>query len=333
MKKGLLIIAVTMAMGTRAQDYFYSQMYNQPLMTNPALTGQFRGDYRVGLHYRTQWSAVGDAFKTPGASFDAKLVKRPGSRNFLSVGGYVLQDKAGKAGLKNFHAALNSAYNLVIDRSSSLAFGLQVGFIQRSINFDGLAWDRQYNGVAYDPALPTGEFFATQKTSGLDLGGGLVYARELNRDMDLVGGLAIFHYRQGQSFLGTEEDRLVMRQSLYGQVEHQTSIIDFTYHLRVYKQARALMADFGAQGIYRLGSDSRHSGINRSSGIIGGLYYRVGDSASLHAGFEYRRAYQFFVSYDVNVSGLRPATGMRGALEFSLIYQDWFMRSNIKVFR
>jgi len=196
-----------------------------------------------------------------------------------------------------------------------------------------LAWDRQYNGVAYDPTLPTGEFFATQKTSGLDLGAGVVYTRQLNRDMDLTSGLATYHYRQGQSFLGTEEDRLAMRQSLYAQVEHETQMVDFTYHLRIFKQARALMLEGGAQGVYRLGSDSRHSSINRSSGIIGGLYYRYRDSASLHAGFEYRRAYQFFVSYDVNISGLRQATGFRGALEFSLIYKDWFMRNNIKIVR
>jgi type IX secretion system PorP/SprF family membrane protein len=329
----LISLFALAGVSTRAQDYFYSQFYNQPLMINPALTGQFRGDFRVSGHYRSQWSALGEPFLTPSAAFDSKVIKQAGSRNYLAAGGYVLHDKAGKSGLSNFHIAANTAYNLAIDRKSSLAFGLQAAYIQRSISFDGLAWDSQYDGTIYDPSRPTGEFFAAQKTSGLDLAAGVVYSKEINRDMELVAGLAQFHYRQRQSFLGTDLDRLYGRQTLYAHLDQRTDLLDITYHFRLFKQSRALMLETGAQAVYRLGTDSRHSNINRSSGIIGGFYYRLQDAASIHAGFEFRRAYQAFVSYDVNLSKLRIATGMRGGFEICLVYKDWFVRKQMKVIR
>ena len=35
-----------------AQDVHYTQFYNSPLTTNPALTGVFNGSYRIGAIYR-----------------------------------------------------------------------------------------------------------------------------------------------------------------------------------------------------------------------------------------------------------------------------------------
>ena len=46
------------AVFSTAQDIHFTQFTYTPLNTNPAQTGLFDGDYRVGGNYRTQWWEV-----------------------------------------------------------------------------------------------------------------------------------------------------------------------------------------------------------------------------------------------------------------------------------
>ena len=39
-----------------AQDIHFSQWYNNPLFSNPALTADFDGDYRITANQREQWA-------------------------------------------------------------------------------------------------------------------------------------------------------------------------------------------------------------------------------------------------------------------------------------
>ena len=42
-----------------AQDLHFSQFFNAPLTVNPANTGFIPdADYRLGAHYRNQWSSI-----------------------------------------------------------------------------------------------------------------------------------------------------------------------------------------------------------------------------------------------------------------------------------
>src|SRR5258708_39442880 len=44
---------------TFGQDLHFSQFMNSPLLTNPANTGFIpQADYRLGMNYRNQWSAI-----------------------------------------------------------------------------------------------------------------------------------------------------------------------------------------------------------------------------------------------------------------------------------
>ena len=66
---------------SQAQDIHFSQYYNSPLTTNPALTGIFRGDIRAYGIYRSQWSAALVPFKTSHIAVDGKIF--PKKRNKL----------------------------------------------------------------------------------------------------------------------------------------------------------------------------------------------------------------------------------------------------------
>ena len=50
-----LVIACLGNSLVRAQDVHFTQHFSSPLALNPASTGFFRGDYRVGVNHKEQW--------------------------------------------------------------------------------------------------------------------------------------------------------------------------------------------------------------------------------------------------------------------------------------
>ena len=58
MKRILYILIAYWSLGVSssiAQDIHFSQYYNMPLTTNPAMTGLVNGEFRVQGIYRNQW--------------------------------------------------------------------------------------------------------------------------------------------------------------------------------------------------------------------------------------------------------------------------------------
>jgi hypothetical protein len=71
---------------------------------------------------------------------------------------------------------------------------------------------------------------------------------------------------------------------------------------------------------YRMGYDSRNTNFNKSSAIMWGVHYRVGDAIIASVHYEYHRKLRFGLSYDANLSALTPASTVRGGFELSLNY-------------
>ena len=53
--------------------------------------------------------------------------------------------------------------------------------------------------------------------------------------------------------------------------------------------------------------------------FFGGLYYRTRDAGYIVAGMDYDN-WRVGLSYDLNISDLRPASNGRGGLEISVVY-------------
>ena len=77
--KILLLVSGTMLLNVslNAQDLHFSQFFNSPLTTNPANTGFIPdADYRIGAHYRNQWSTVMSVpYKTISVFGDAQVFR------------------------------------------------------------------------------------------------------------------------------------------------------------------------------------------------------------------------------------------------------------------
>lgn len=307
----------------------FSQYAYLEQQINSSLTGRMDHDYRAAAIYRSQWSSVTEPFKTMAASYDMPLLRKRGTPNFLGVGGMILSDKAGKSSLSLFEVKGSLSYHVGLNRNNMLGMGIQVGYAQRSIDLDGLAWDSQFNGVGYDPTLGHGESFAGDAASSVDVGAGLYWHHYKN--LKYTFGYATKHYRQNQSFINGKNDKLIFRHILHGDLEKSYNNLQMTYRFISMMQGGAMEIMVGAEGKYVIGSDSRYTTSTTASFISAGCFYRLGDAIIPTIGYEYQRLLQIFLTYDINISKLNMASNYRGAWEITLIHRGWLSEQRRKL--
>ncbi|MEO6850751.1 MAG: PorP/SprF family type IX secretion system membrane protein, partial [Mucilaginibacter sp.] len=125
-----------------AQDHLYSQFFNSPIYLNPALTGQFKGDLRMNLIYRNQWSSVPGTLSYLSASIDYNVPKFGGGIGLLftrSSEGTAYLDKTNISGVYSYSVG---------SEDFVLSFGLQAGITNRVIDYSKLVF-----GDQVDPTL------------------------------------------------------------------------------------------------------------------------------------------------------------------------------------
>ena len=147
----ILLIALLQQTTADSQDIHFSQMFETPLLRNPALAGIFSGDLRVQSVYRSQYNAVANAYQTGSANIEYKsLLGR--SDDYLTIGAQLIYDRAGAVALTSTHIlpALNYHKSLSNERSQYLSLGVMAGYVQRRIDPSKITTNSQYDGHAYN---------------------------------------------------------------------------------------------------------------------------------------------------------------------------------------
>lgn len=103
MKKWILYYLLFNVTLTIGQDLRFSQYYLNPILQNPANTGNFLGDYRINSIYRSQWGNINSLYSTPSIAFDTKVPLDPELNNVLGLGTVIVNDNAGGGLLSNLH--------------------------------------------------------------------------------------------------------------------------------------------------------------------------------------------------------------------------------------
>jgi len=313
-----------------AQDVHFSQMPYSPLTLNPALAGA-NSPLQAIVNYRTQWRSVASPYKTIAASVDGRINEnKRGKHGHIAYGLNFFNDQAGDARVATTNVNVSLGYHIILDRTSTLGAAVYGGFGQRSINSAAGKWGSQYNGMAYDATLSSGETFATSQFSYADVGAGLVYTyKEGDRYMtsndqkSFNYGFAIYHLNKPKySFLGAgAEEELYMRWSIFangniGLGNSRWSIMPGVYYQRQ-KSAQELL--IGTYFKCRLSEASRVTGMNKSSFLSLGLFYRNKDAMVAKAMLEWSD-YSIGFAYDVNISSLTQVSNARGGVELFLRY-------------
>jgi type IX secretion system PorP/SprF family membrane protein len=327
----ILLVMHTIALHTAAQDVHFSQYHNAPLWLNPSLAGDIEGDQRAALSHREQWRSAGASFRTQAFSYDAPLFRGRFKGRYLGLGANFFTDRAGRSRFGDTQGNLSIAYATRAGRSSYMALGLQVGYGQRSASLSGLRWDEQYNGNGYDPAVGTAETTTGAGRDFMDVGAGAM-CKGSSGKMRWKYGLSVFHLnRPNVSLIGSPEDRLIARFATHGEVQIEARRWTWWPKLLLARQGGATELNYGMLLHRRIGQDSRYTNDRTSSAFYMGCFHRWGDAIIPTVVFEWQRKLVAGMSYDVNISGLRAQTRMRGGMELAVQWIGLFREDRVKL--
>jgi hypothetical protein len=176
-------------------------------------------------------------------------------------------------------------------------------------------FDNQFNGINFDPTLPTQETFANDARTNISVATGAVYSWNRSANERLTAGIAGFNLnRPNQGFYGQK----ILR-------DRRLSV--FALYERPINADWAVLPgfSFNLQGKYRellLGGQGRYTLINRLGtyrAVDGGIWFRNRDAIIVRAGVAIQN-WSVALSYDTNISKLTPASNLRGGLELSAHY-------------
>lgn len=322
----LFVLLLFSGFASIAQDIHFSQFHSAPLFLNPALAGVNGGNYRFVANFKTQWTGLssntGGVYNTAAASYDMNLFKQQGHRgNYGGVGLFFFTDKAGDSQLRTTQVNLNLSYTVMLNKKQSITSGIVGGLGHRSINYANLTFDNQYNGTnGADPNAPNYENFSTDKVLYPELGAGFLWNYVKNEKFNLYLGGSAWHLTQPNlSFMDTRDEKLYVKFLVhaggYFGVSEQIFILPSILYMN---QGPHNQFNFG--GLVKIRKSIIPS--DRTAFYVGG-WYRLKDAMILTARVDVG-SFNIGFSYDINLSGLTPASNANGGPELSLIYTGMF---------
>ena len=300
-----------------AQDIHFSQYNSSPMNLNPALTGMFDGDYRFVGNQRNQWRSITlpYTYHTYGGSVDARNFM---DKQNINAGFSLYSDKAGDSKFSTLQLNLAGSYSKAIKKDSTqyLSGGIQMGFTQRKINYDNLSFDTQYNGMYYDPGTGNGESFSKTAFLYLNLNSGISWNYTPKNRFKVMAGLSIYNINKPkQSFFNDREIKLDRKITFFASGQ-------FKVNEKVDVLPSMLLMGQGTYREYLVGSSVKYileDILGKYRAVYFGTWFRMRDAGFISAGMDYDNL-NVGISYDINMSNLKPASRSRGGFEVSVIY-------------
>jgi type IX secretion system PorP/SprF family membrane protein len=323
-----LLIAIFFTSMASGQDIHFSQIFETPLLRNPALAGLFSGDIKAQTVYRSQWNSVTNAYHTGSANVEVKFPVGT-TNDFITLGTQILYDKSGTVDLTSTHIlpAFNYHKSLSAEKNMYLSFAVMAGMVQRRIDVSKITTNSQYNGTGYDPSLSIRENGLKPSYSYFDGTVGMSFNMQLgeNKDNNLFLGAAYHHFNKAKKVSFYSDSRIQATPKWVGNAGIKMSTSDYNYV--------TFEADYSKQGT--------------TQEIVGGLMYSMklddpeAPTRVLHAGTYMRfndaiipvvkmeaSPIAVAVSYDINISSLKRVSTGRGGFELSVTYQKYLNNNN-----
>lgn len=326
MRKIVTLLFASLLVGTLSysQGLHFSQISNSPLLLNPSNTGLLPYDnYRVGVQYRNQWNNVPVNYNTMGAWGDFQVLRNRNETNWLGIGAAFYNDKAGDGILSLTQMQLSLAYHIQTNMYSMLSFGFYGAYNHRSLDFNRLSYDLQWNGVQFDKRLPNQEPFKMEQTNYMDLGAGINYAVFPNEDLYAKFGVGVMHINRATETFYSSDNKIGYRPTFTGELIAKLNkqvIINPVLFASMQKKATEIL--FGSSISYNVDASAKYPSI-----FTVGAYYRWNDAFIAALGYEFSKV-KLMLSYDMTTSQLNTGNSLHGALEFSVIYQGLYGKNS-----
>ena len=337
----LILISLVVPFIGIGQDLHFSQHYASPLHLNPAMTGVFDFDFknkdlRLSSIYRQQWRTIRGPYVNKATPFNTTifsadgLIKRQKDLigSYFGIGAIFYHDVAGDLNYESQYSGLSFSYGQKLNRESTtyLNIGIMTAFGRNSVDFSKGVFDNQWNGLAYDPNLPTGEVFPANNTTYTDLSTGIAISTFPSERAKHTFGIGLFHLNTPKQNLYENNESLLPRKMVIhyqGQIpiSHHRDIVPLGFYQT---QANAYELNMGGMMKFNF-LDAEYKDFKNIQ--FGGSYRIVGNREALTKSDAFiilirtqYRNFLFGASYDSNLSGLTPATRTVGAFEISLVY-------------
>ena len=312
---GLLILSVCFSKA-HAQDPHFSQYFSSPLTFNPTFTGYFDGTQRFAFNMRSQTLNGGDPYITGTASFDTKILKNKiGSNDRWGLGILGLYDQSSGGIYKNTYLSLSTAFNKGLDANGdqSIGIGLQAGLGRKSIDFNNISFNSQFNGSGFDLSIPSGETVNNQSVSYVDLNAGILYNYRDESGNQFSFGAGMFHIlRPKLGFFSNANPSLAPRYTIHAgagfRVGEQDDFFISAHFMEQNGATESVIG--GAYGFVPGESDMS---------LYIGTWLRMKDALYPYIGLR-TPAYQLGLSYDIFNSDIRVSNRYSGSSELSFIY-------------
>ncbi len=335
MKNFLKICSVGLVMGmglnTNAQDIHFSQFYENSIMRNPALTGIFSGDFKVGVDYRNQWGNIANPFSTFSATAETRVAVNKSVGDFFSFGLGAYYDKAGSVGLSTQEVMPAIAYNKAINdaHNTYLSVGFSAGFINRSVDMSKMTFSSQYvPGSGYSQYNASGENAPFKSLQAFDMGAGVSINSSIGQDnrANYYAGASAFHLNRPTEIFngGYSTVKLPMKWQ-------------FSAGINFVLSEKFSLAFHGNSSTQGASQETVVGGLMTFHGVTPGLpsifafsfggFYRVNDSYIPTVKVDYSNV-SLGISYDVTSSTLATGGSSTSATEISLYIRSKYTHKN-----
>jgi type IX secretion system PorP/SprF family membrane protein len=300
-------------------DIHFSQFYETSILRNPALTGIFSDDYKLGIYHRNQWSSVAHPYQTFLGTAESRVSLSRNSEDFFSFGLLSYVDKAGSVDQKitTFYPAVNYNKSINPDHNTFLSVGFTGGYMQYSFDPDKATFDNQYLNGLYDPHNPSLENLSNAKITMWDLGAGVNYNTSTgeNNNVTYMVGVSGYHFTRPKFSYDANVD---LRQNIRwnGNFAVGTSVSqDIVLQGYVNYAMQGTYQEIMAGGLVNWTRMAVRMKPELTLSL--GAFYRYNDAVIPVFKVRYKNL-AVATSYDVNVSGLKQASKMDGGFEFTM---------------
>ena len=318
MRKYILFVFAFLLTGLlNAQDPHFSQFFASPLTLNPAFTGKFDGQWRLAANHRDQWPSIPKAYVTTSASVDFPILKsRIPTGDIFGVGLSGVSDASANSALKLNYGSISLSYHKALDEDgyNTIGAGFQATYSSMvldisKLTFEDMLTQNGFTGTTAD-VLTNGK-----NQNYVDLNAGLLYSGSSNGINNFYLGASMYHINRPKVSFKDKNWYLTGRITIHGGGAFPVSDVVSVNTSVIYQiQNKASETIVGAA----LSLNANPGEVNPTSVYIGS-WYRFNDAVIPYVGLEFL-GLRIGVSYDINTSSLKAATGSRGGSEISLIY-------------
>lgn len=298
------------------QDVHFTNNRFAPLQFNPAQTGDFEGNIRVGAMFRRQFS---DFIFKPYQSLmlygDLNINSPLRKNDWISVGLQIFNDRAGDLDLGYNSYQASAAYHLALDKQYNQVISLGLAYLhqRRTINISNAIFPNSL--ISGSPDLDKNAL--TDFRGGTsDFNIGLGYTLKVQKTGYFKAGVALLYLKGLDVVYIRDSVNIENGRRWNANLNYMLPLADKKTHIEMATYL-SLLRNFQNISFQIIGHRLMNTDKQNPLIVNFGLGYRMNDALQFLTGARYQR-WSLGIAYDLTVSSASLYNQYNGAIELSL---------------